>query len=141
MSQSWLYQHQGKTCGPVSSEKIKELARQGALDKHDLLWLEGSDPRAASPASAALDYAKLPLVSFPAPDWLEDVAKVETKGPLPEIPPSPEPPQWLEDMRLWFGLEVYAASKPSQETPATVSSPAALPDWLDSWIVPEKEKA
>src|SRR5450755_3531589 len=25
-------------------------------------------------------------------------------------------PQWLEDMRLWFGLELYAVSKTSQET-------------------------
>jgi uncharacterized protein DUF4339 len=141
MSQSWFYQHQGKSHGPVSSEKIKELARQGALDQQDLIWLEGSDPRDACPASAALDFANLPLVSFPAPDWLEDVAKTEKIGPLPEqLPLSKETPLWLEDMRLWFGLDIYAAAKTGQEPSTAAPQTGGMPDWLEGWIAPEEPK-
>jgi hypothetical protein len=141
MSQSWFYQHLGKTFGPVISEKLKELARQGSLDRDDLLWPEGGDPKDACPASAALDYASLPLVSFPTPDWLEDIAKVENKGPIPVPAPTEGPPTWLEDVRLWFGLELYADAKDNQPTSTTVLQTGGVPDWLEGWLTPEEPKS
>lgn len=138
MSQSWYYQQLGQTHGPFVTGEIKELARRGVLQPGDLVWLEGTDPKHALPAHAALDFARLPLVSSPAPDWLSDVEKVEQRGPLPELVFSHEIPHWLEDLRLWYGLELYVAVKTARLALPDAHPTWPLPDWLQGWFVPEK---
>ena len=41
MSQQWYYNKSGQRQGPVTSEKLKELAAQGYLVPTDLVWKEG----------------------------------------------------------------------------------------------------
>ena len=41
MSDQWLYSQQGHQYGPVSAERIKELADSGHLHPTDLLWTAG----------------------------------------------------------------------------------------------------
>jgi hypothetical protein len=46
------------------------------------------------------------------PDWLDDVALLETKGP--EAPPAAchNLPDWLDDLRFWYGLPPLSAAAP-----------------------------
>src|SRR5438105_4757294 len=128
MAQSWFYQHEGKTEGPVSVEELKKLADEGLLKAQDMLWSE-SHPQAAIPAEAALDFDNLTVpgraptasaASAPSlPDWLADVARSERKGPLPPLLPTTEAPDWLEDLRLWISLELLlpgAKTSPGLQT-------------------------
>jgi hypothetical protein len=131
MGQSWFYQHQGKTHGPVSAEDLRELASKGLLDRDDLIWPEGAGQAEATPAHAALDFTSLAPAAL---DWLADVQSLEQKGPAP--PPVAEKPEdWLEDLRLWFSLDLWPAKQAGTE-PAAVGPPAPagrVPDWLAAW--------
>jgi hypothetical protein len=149
MAHSWFYQHAGKTHGPVSTEEIKRLARDGLIDARDLVWAEDAIPATAIPASAALDLSGLVLLPGTIPDWLADVAAMERKGPV--APPSAADgiPEWLEDLRLWYGLELFVAAKRTgtpQKTKVarTASTPTQIgpiPDWLKTWMTPKKAAA
>jgi hypothetical protein len=72
------------------------------------------------------------------PDWLSDIETTPTSPLKPAPAANHESPEWLEDLRLWVGLEmsrpvnVVAAESPSQV--------GAVPDWLASWSVPETPK-
>src|SRR5262245_47749493 len=112
MTHSWFYRHNSRTHGPVSTAEIKNLAGMGLLDANDLVWAEGESPSHALPADAVLqlsDVAALDapvsrgsVAAGPVPDWLADVAAMESKGPFPLPSPTNEIPEWLEDLRLWF---------------------------------------
>jgi hypothetical protein len=129
---SWFYQHKGQTHGPVSSAEIKELASKGLLDPDDSIWGEGTDQTQAIPASAAVDFSKSAQPSS-VPDWLGDIASQESKGPAVELAASAEAPEWLDDMRLWIGLELYPAVEDQETGPAGTG---AIPDWLEGWLTP-----
>jgi hypothetical protein len=175
-AQGWFYQHGNETHGPIATDAIKELARQGLLTPTDLLWPEGSKIEYAIEAQAALDFSSLgciaaappatpdvkpsskapvPVVDItptevkPAevglPDWLADVQKMEGRGPSQPATPS-SPPEWLEDLRLWIGLDLYSSAPQAPEEPIGKTAPPppvpaeGLPAWLESWkdLPPEK---
>jgi len=154
MSQSWFYQHAGETHGPVSSEQIRELAQKKLLEAHDLIWPEGGNPEGAIPADAALDFSVFPG-SAPAtsaahaeeptpappppapskprpgrvPDWLDDVAAVEKASPKSRaaVTAAPSAPDYLEDLRLWVGLDTVRGGRPAVMSPSKPSVPLAKP--------------
>jgi hypothetical protein len=150
MSQSWFYQHGGKTHGPVTSEQIKELARKRMLDAHDLIWPEGGNPQGAIPADAALDFPTLVAAgpgdsaeppgsavapappsraSGSVPDWLGDVAALEKTGPAQVAPlaPAATAPEYLEDLRLWISLDVRSSRPTSSGARPSKAAPQASP--------------
>lgn len=137
---SWFYQHNGKTHGPVPSAQIKELAAKGLLDPDDPIWEEGTDQTQAIPASGAVDFSSPPPAGA-VPDWLGDIAAQESTGPAAETCPSADAPEWLEDMRLWIGLEMmelYPPLEEQQENQTVSAAPGTIPDWLESWLTPPK---
>jgi hypothetical protein len=154
MTQSWFYRHQSKTHGPLSVDEIKKRVNKGLVAAEDLVWPEGM-PEEAVPASAALNFSSFPAQGDPVlagsgkplPDWLVDVSEMERKGPHPPLEPTEAIPDWLDDLRVWFGLDVYAAVKRASQKTATAgrtSTPtqvAVLPSWVESWIVPEQPRA
>src|SRR6266540_3826369 len=99
MSGQWYYSHNGSTHGPFSVEEIKDHVARKILLENDWLWPAGRERKDAAPAEAVLDFSQLPAVGSPIPDWLADVAKAESKGPLPGPVPNREIPDWLEDLR------------------------------------------
>lgn len=146
MSSDWYYTHDGATHGPFSEKEIKKRAARQMLLESDLVWPAGREQKDAAPANVVFDFAPLPSVVSPIPDWLADVAEVERKGPLPGVLPTDEIPEWLEDLRLWVGLDVYAPGKhtSSEMTGSAPTNPAlsgAIPDWLENWTTPERPKA
>jgi hypothetical protein len=136
---SWFYQHNGKTHGPVSSGEIRELASKGLLEPDDPIWEEGTDQTQAIPASGAVDFSSLPQVAS-VPDWLTDIASQEAQGPAVEPNSAGDSPEWLEDMRLWIGLEMMELCPPEgqQENQTGSAGVAAIPDWLEGWLTPPK---
>ena len=82
----------------------------------------------------------MPSKPAPKPDWLDDVAASETLGPAPGPSAGAEPPAWLEDLRLWYGLELYAAPPAAQVAPTAVQA-GGVPAWLEDWLVPKKKPA
>jgi hypothetical protein len=133
----WYYSHNGVTYGPLSIDEIKDRAARKLLVEDDLIWSGPDGRQDATPAQVALDFSKLPLVASPKPEWLDDVALVESKGPLPGPTAGDAPPEWLEDLRLWCGLELYAAAQSEPAAAAGELLPGALPDWLEGWREPE----
>jgi hypothetical protein len=154
MSQCWFYRHQGKTHGPLSVDEIRARASKGLVDADDLVWPKGI-PEEAVPASAALNFSSFPAQGDPVlagsgkplPDWLADVSEMERKGPHPPLEPTEAIPDWLDDLRVWFGLDVYTAVKRASQKTAkaggtsTPTQVAVLPSWVESWIVPEQPRA
>jgi hypothetical protein len=74
--------------------------------------------------------------------------------PLPEVAATTDSPEWLEDMRLWVGLDLLTKPRqperestpveavPPPETPAPVD-PSGTPEWLQEWMtegVPEPQR-
>ena len=63
--------------------------------------------------------------------------------------PAPESPAWLEDLRLWVGLELYVPPQPATPSASggaeiAFSAPAqtpVVPDWLESFRTSEPPKA
>src|SRR5258708_4735584 len=127
----WFYSQQGQTHGPYTAEELKELLKKRLLQEDNWLWPEGSDRKDGAPARAALDFPGVPKGKAGVPDWLEDVAKQGTKGPVPLPAPSHELPDWLEDLRLWYGWEPpikppVCAPPPSGDA-SSIGPPAAIP--------------
>jgi len=55
--------------------------------------------------------------------------------------PTAEIPEWLEDLRLWVGLELYTpARRADDETTSNPTLAGEIPDWLHGWMTPEKAK-
>ena len=138
MNGQWYYSHGGITHGPFSNEEIRERAARKMLLENDWLWQGSREPKDAFPAQAALDFSNLPLVVSPIPDWLADVAEVESQDLLASPVASKEAPDWLEDLRLWVGLDFYAAEKKSPNSAGSAIKTDGIPDWLDGWIAPPK---
>jgi hypothetical protein len=134
MTGDWYYSHGGSTHGPFSMEEIREHAARKQLLESDLVWQGSRGPDSAIVAEAALDFSNLPVTASPAPDWLKDIAQDERKGPVPGPLPSKESPDWLDDLRVWIALDLYASAQASRET-GTLQT-AAIPDWLESWLEP-----
>lgn len=148
MFQKWCYTHEGRTIGPYDADKIKGLVAQGRIPKTILIWAEGENPSKAVPADEVFIFSDLPNVPRPAPDWLGEAPPAESERkpqPAPAAATTADVPPWLEDLRLWMGLEAYAADKQPKHsaTPdsADVAAPdpdktTPLPDWLDGWLTP-----
>ena len=90
----WFYIHQGRTCGPVSSEELRGLAATGGLTPPDPIWRQDIPPAAAVPAGSVLVFflaggkptpqASPPLAfppSAPAPEWLRDLIDGRGRSP------------------------------------------------------------
>jgi hypothetical protein len=141
MSGQWYYAHDGETHGPFSEQEIQDRVVQRLLLESDSVWPAGRDKKDAAPATAVFDFSRAPAPVSAMPDWLTDVAAAQTTGPVPSLEPSDEIPEWLEDMRLWVGLDLYT---PAQDE-LTSRSQAQLgnegtgevPDWLESWLTPQ----
>ncbi|HZZ81773.1 MAG TPA: GYF domain-containing protein [Gemmataceae bacterium] len=132
MSIRWYYSHDGKVHGPFSDEEVKDRAARQLLLKTDLIWPENRSPQEGAPASVVVEF---PQAESPIPDWLADVASVQSTGPIPGPSSDFEIPDWLEDLRLWIALGAYS------ETNSNVTlNTGAVPDWLEDWLVPEKPK-
>jgi hypothetical protein len=71
MASDWYYISKGRQCGPVTSNKLRELAELGYLQPNDLVWKDGM--REWSPASKVKGLFRTP--------------------PVPAPPPLPEPPR------------------------------------------------
>jgi hypothetical protein len=141
MSIQWYYLHAAVTHGPLSEEEINAVIARRLLLASDLVWPEGRERKDAAPASVVFDFAPLPAASSPIPDWLADVAVAEDKMPSPEPLLRDEPPKWLDDLRLWVGLDAFGPFLPSfGSTLATADRAGKVPDWLQSWLTPEKPK-
>ncbi|MBM4068947.1 MAG: DUF4339 domain-containing protein [Planctomycetes bacterium] len=145
--QKWCYALAGKTLGPYDADKIKGLVAQGKIPKTIPIWPAGDDPGKAVPADEVFIFSDLPNVPRSTPDWLGEPPPMEA-GKMAQ-PPAAEAPAWLEDLRLWMGLEAYAADKqprPAAAEDAAPSPPDAtkttpLPDWLDGWLTPPGQAA
>ena len=138
MTNLWYYSHAGITHGPLTQQQVKEHVAQKKIAENDLVWQGSPEPKNAVAAKSILEFSPAPPQAVP--DWLGDVAKAESKGPAPVPVPSHESPEWLEDLRLWMGLELYAAAKQPEQQPTTtaatstpVTASVELPDWLESF--------
>ena len=120
--ENWFYSRDGKTYGPFASDEIKAWVARGVARAGDCISREGNGRESAMPALAALDFGGEPKATNSLPDWLADVAKLQTTGPIPPPQANPEPPDWLSDLRLWYGLEALLVARlpgapgPSQDT-------------------------
>lgn len=141
MGDDWYFARGEITFGPFSAADIREKAACGLLAQNDLIW-QGREGRAgAIEAQGAVDFSSLPKISAPKPDWLNDVAAAETAGPVPDPVAGQAPPVWLDDLRLWYGLELYAAAKAGPPSMPTAAPAGDLPDWLDGWLTPVQTPA
>jgi len=103
----WFYIHQGRTCGPVSSDELRNLAASGGLTPPDPIWRQDVPPGAAVPAGSVLVFflaggTPTPPLAFPpsapAPDWLRDLIDGgEPAAAASSVAPVP-PPDWLQDV-------------------------------------------
>jgi GYF domain 2 len=109
----WFYSEENLTHGPCSEEGLAQLAADGLLQAHAQIWPEGGDRNHARPAEAVVDFKRLTTPKPLLPDWLEDVAKFQTKGPVPAPSQSHEIPDWLEDLQLWYGLKTPTVAQPA----------------------------
>ena len=139
MQRSWYYLNAGIVHGPFSVGEMEDRVRRSLLGKTDLVWQE-KDGRGKGIAAGA-------VFKFPAgealPDWLADVAVASAEPPavlISEPAANHEDPEWLDDLRLWVGLEVYVRVKEGGlREPITLATPEkseGLPDWLQGWLPP-----
>ena len=99
----------------------------------DLVWPQGSDRTVARAAHEVPEFSGLFRIkpATPAlPDWLRDVAAVETRGPVPLLGSSHEIPQWLEDLQLWYAapLRPDAPSRPACAPTPAGPAPETMPE-------------
>ena len=135
MSGQWYYSHDGETHGPFSEEEIQDRVAQRLLLESDSVWPAGREKKDAAPATAVFDFSQVSAPVSPMPDWLTDVAAGQTTGPVPSLEPTDEIPEWLEDMRLWVGLDLYTSAQ--DELTSSSTSTGEVPDWLESWLTPQ----
>jgi hypothetical protein len=126
MPDTWFYAYDEKTHGPFSSEEIRALVATGLLGAQEPVWLEGKDASAAIPASTVGNDAPSapasPPVGGSVPDWLGDVASLESARAAEAHSPAPaaeahetESLDWLEDLRIWVGLDIHDSKQGSPE--------------------------
>jgi hypothetical protein len=148
MQSLWYYSRDGALQGPFSEEQMEDFAGRKLLRETDLVWRQNSARDSAVPAKAFFHFGSESAPASALPDWLADVelARLEPRQPLlADPPPNHEDPEWLEDLRLWVGLEVFIRAKDQTALPGeiTLSAPAhtEVPDWLENWNPPAKPKA
>lgn len=144
MQNLWFYARGGAVQGPFSTEQMTDLVQRKRLHESDSVWRENAGRSTAVPARDVFEFpAKEPL-----PDWLADVA-VASATPAPALISAPLPdredPEWLDDLRLWVGLEVFARAQEGETLPAEIKLEApgkleGLPEWLENWLPPPKVK-
>ncbi|HYV36420.1 MAG TPA: GYF domain-containing protein [Gemmataceae bacterium] len=119
---NWFYSQGGQTRGPLSKDDLLALAVSGALKPGDLVWQEEKGRNVGSAAAAVIDFAMVARSRQQQPEWIQDVAQVEeARGPLIQpLVPTQEVPTWLNDMRLWYGLEI-TPTPPSVPLPPPVA--------------------
>jgi GYF domain 2 len=125
MARQWFYSHSGHTLGPVSARQLKYLAATGGLQPEDHIWAEGTDPKQATIAGTALDFANLRrlaqvvqrrgavnktrVAEDQLPDWLDEIDQLfrdpeQAWGPVPEwLQPEPAAaaaglPEWVSEL-------------------------------------------
>lgn len=143
----WFFEHGGSVFGPYTKSQLQALAERDGVLESDPVWQEGESPLTAASART--------IVAFPShahasalPDWLSEVDTAELHiAPLISPPSSNlESPEWLEDLRLLVGLEVFVRAKdPAPTGEIALADPgqsSGLPDWMDGWVTsaPKKEK-
>jgi hypothetical protein len=114
---TWYYSQEGQVRGPCTAEELKELVAIGLLRQQDRVWKEREDPELGTSVETVLNL----------PDWVEDVARLETRGPVPPTAASHELPDWLEDLRIWYGLEEPVASPAVPPVPTASAASPTLP--------------
>jgi len=136
MPQTWFYAYEGTAHGPFSSEEISALVATGLLGAEEPVWPEGKDASEAipagtvgspGPAEAALTLS--PPVESSVPDWLSDVASLESSRAAAEQASETEihdteTMDWLEDLRIWVGLDIHDAKQTAHVDRATAPAPA-----------------
>jgi hypothetical protein len=129
MHQQWYFIQHGQVSGPHDVDWIKRLVAQGKIPKTIPIWPVGGTDSQAMPADEVMIFTELPDVQ-PAGDAAEtrESASLESH----ELPP------WLDDLRVWMGLEAYAAGKDraTKDDPSESSHTGAIPDWLEGWLAP-----
>jgi hypothetical protein len=80
MAREWLYSHDGKEHGPVSTDQLKELAQTGALLPTDTVWTEGFTTWRRASNAKGLTFAIEPIVA-PLPEAAPD-------APVADVPMS-----------------------------------------------------
>ena len=146
MPNQWYYSRDGAVHGPFSEAQMKEAAALKILREHDVVWQKGREAEGSDIAKEVFDFGSS---AASLPDWLADVASAPAEVWQPRIAepmPTHEDPDWLEDLRLWVGLEIFAGVKkpaePSVEiAPSAPGKVVGLPDWLENWTSPEKASA
>jgi hypothetical protein len=141
MAGQWYYSHDHVTHGPFSDAEIRDHAARKMLLETDWLWQGDQERKDAVPAAAAIDFPKLSVSQSAVPDWLADVVAAESAAPTPAPAQTEELPEWLDDLRLWAGLEMPTAAEPSAKAAAEAapSAPAAdqkVPEWLTDLEAP-----
>ncbi len=138
MSGRWFYTRDGAPNGPFSTEEMKSLAGRKILWPTDWIWQEGQERKDGSLAESEFDFSEQAATAG-LPDWLNDVANI---GPEPKVEliaerlPKLDNPEWLEDLRLWIGLEAPAPAKKSERTEALPSRPAQEPPAAPPKVAP-----
>jgi hypothetical protein len=97
----WYYQKTGRTYGPWAIDGIKRLLAGGSLSGEDLIWADGTDPssaRAINDILAASQPAR-PTAASGLPDWVRDVAEIQSVAPTPPPASNERVPDWVEDVR------------------------------------------
>ena len=82
MADQWYYAHEGERQGPVTLEKLKELASSGQLQASDLVWKESMDQW--TPASEVQEVATELAPGAPPPT---PVRAAPPPTPAPAAPP------------------------------------------------------
>src|SRR5688500_16556260 len=117
MESRWFFEHGGAIFGPFTKAQLRALVERDGVLESDPVWRDGESPLTAVAARQVLSFRSAPAATAPAasalPDWLSDV---DTSEPPPTTLISPlasnvESPEWLEDLRLLVGLEVFVRAK------------------------------
>jgi hypothetical protein len=103
MASDWYYTSKGQQAGPVSSQKLKELADFGYIQPNDLVWKDGMSDW--SPASK--------------------VKGLFRNTPAPEPPPPPAPPRQTIPVQVKMDVPVRLVA-PKEGIPERIAKWATI---------------
>src|SRR5262245_12791675 len=118
----WYYAQNGKTFGPVSVDKLKELAQSGGLRPADHIVPVGSQewkPASSMPELFPAPPPKTPAAVVPPPMTQEAVV-TDRPPPRPTVsagPPGPPPPMPEALTSQSWSLNSEATPRPGFEPP------------------------
>jgi hypothetical protein len=147
MRSQWYYSRDSAVDGPFSDDQMKDLIKQRLLRESDFVWRQGRSAHEAVAANEVFEFGAT-MAEGQLPDWLADVG-TDGSGPMPALISEPqsnhENPEWLEDLRLWVGLESFVRTDQDENVPTevTLSAPTnaeGIPDWLQGWKAREETK-